>query len=115
MVQGNRLPALRWLAVVVGFIGVVMIMRPGSDIFTPYSLLPLGAALGYSLSTVCVRLFDEHNPTALLNMYASVGALVGALVIVTATAGYRPVESASDWSLLLLMGLVGGFAVLAIS
>ena len=104
----------RWLAVVIGFVGVVFIMRPGSEIFSPYSLLPIGAALGYSLSTVCVRLFDEHNPTALLNLYASVGALVGALVIVIASSGYRPVESAMDWGLLVLMGLVGGFAVLAL-
>jgi len=104
----------RWLAVIVGFLGVVVIMGPGTEIFTVYSLLPIGAALGYSLSTVCVRLFDEHNPTALLNMYASVGALVGALVIVTATGGYREVETLGDWALLLCMGLVGGFAVLAL-
>ncbi|HUV20355.1 MAG TPA: DMT family transporter [Gammaproteobacteria bacterium] len=104
----------RWLAVIVGFVGVVMIMGPGSAIFTPYSLLPIGAALGYSLSTVCVRLFDDHNPTALLNMYASAGALFGALAIVFATTGYSEVQSLQDWGLLLGMGLVGGFAVLAL-
>ena len=104
----------RWLAVIIGFVGVVVIMGPGTDIFTVYSLLPIGAAFGYSLSTVCVRLFDEHNPTPLLNMYASVGALLGALVIVTATSGYRDVETLADWGLLLCMGLVGGCAVLAL-
>ena len=104
----------RWLAVIIGLVGVVVIMGPGTDIFTVYSLLPIGAAFGYSLSTVCVRLFDEHNPTPLLNMYASVGALLGALVIVTATSGYRDVETLADWGLLLCMGLVGGCAVLAL-
>jgi drug/metabolite transporter (DMT)-like permease len=104
----------RWTAVIIGFIGVLMIMGPGTDVFTPYSLLPIGAAFGYSLSTVCVRLFDDHNPTALINMYSSAGALVGALAIVSATAGYRPVESLQDWGLLLCMGLVGGIAVLAL-
>ena len=104
----------RWLAVIIGFVGVVMIMAPGTEIFTLYSLLPIGAAFGYSLSTVCVRLFDEHNPTALINMYASAGALLGALAIVFATTGYSEVESLQDWGLLLCMGLVGGFAVLAL-
>jgi drug/metabolite transporter (DMT)-like permease len=104
----------RWLAVIIGFIGVLMIMAPGSEVFTPYSLLPVGAAFGYSLSTVCVRLFDEHNPTALLNMYASAGALLGTLAILFATTGYQEVESLQDWGLLLCMGLVGGFAVLAL-
>ena len=104
----------RWLAVIIGFVGVVMIMGPGTEIFTPYSLLPIGAAFGYSLSTVCVRLFDEHNPTALINMYASAGALFGTLAIVFVTTGYNEVESLQDWALLLCMGLVGGFAVLAL-
>lgn len=104
----------RWLAVFIGFVGVLMIMAPGSEVFTPYSLLPIGASLGYSLSTVCVRLFDEQIPTALINMYASIGALLGALVIVVSTTGYLQVESAQDWLLLITMGFVGGFAVLAL-
>jgi drug/metabolite transporter (DMT)-like permease len=104
----------RWMAVTTGFVGVLMIMRPGSDLFTAYSLLPIVASLGYSLSTVCVPLFDDEVPTALLNMYASVGALFGALLILFATTGYLGVDSAADWLLLLAMGLVGGFAVLAL-
>jgi drug/metabolite transporter (DMT)-like permease len=47
-------------------------------------------------------------------MYASAGALFGAMAIVFATTGYREVESLEDWALLLGMGLVGGFAVLAL-
>lgn len=104
----------RWIAVITGFIGVLMIMNPGSDLFTAYSLLPIVASLGYSLSTVCVPLFDDEVPTALLNMYASIGALFGALLILFATTGYLGVDSATDWLLLLAMGLVGGFAVLAL-
>ncbi len=42
------------------------------------------------------------------------GALFGALAIVFATSGYQPVESLHDWGLLICMGLVGGFAVLAL-
>ena len=104
----------RWLAVFLGFIGVLMIMAPGSELFTPYSLLPIGAAMGYSLSTVCVRLVDDNVPTGLINMYASVGALMASLTILFATTGYLGVESAFDWLLLLAMGLVGGCAVLAL-
>ena len=104
----------RWMAVFIGFVGVLMIMAPGSEVFTLYSLLPIGASLGYSLSTVCVRLFDQQIPTALINMYASIGALFGTLAIVVATTGYLPVESAQDWLLLIAMGFVGGFAVLAL-
>ena len=111
---GHRVGLWRWLAVLIGFAGVLLIMAPGTEVFSPYSLLPLGAALGYSLSTVCVRLFDDPVPTPLINMYASVGALAGALVMLFSTSGYQPVERAQDWVLLLAMGLVGGCAVLGL-
>ena len=97
---------------VVGFIGVLLIMAPGSEVFTLYSLLPVGAALGYALSIVFVRLMDDRDPTALINLYASVGALAGSLIILFGTTGYQEVTSALDWALLLAMGLVGGCAVL---
>jgi len=104
----------RWIAVIIGFVGVLMIMGPGTELFTLYSLLPIAASLGYSLSTVCARLFDDDVPTALINMYASVGALSGTLLILFSTSGYQEVDSASDWLLLVAMGLVGGFAVLGL-
>ncbi len=112
-ILGHRFGAWRWFAVVVGFAGVLLIMAPGGELFTPYSLLPLGAAFGYSTSTVCVRLIDDAVPTALINMYASVGALLGSTTLMAATSGWVGVESADDWLLLIAMGVVGGFAVLS--
>ncbi len=104
----------RWAAVIVGFIGVLLIMGPGNELFTPYSLLPIGAALGYSLSTVSVRLFDDEVPTALINMYASIGALAGSLTIMALTTGFLEIERTTDWLLLFSMGMFGGFAVLSL-
>lgn len=110
----HRVGLWRWLAVGCGFLGVLIIMAPGSEVFTLYSLLPIGAALGYSFSTVCVKLMDDQVPTALINMYASAGALIGSLIIFFSTTGYHEVESNRDWLLLLTMGMVGGFAVLGL-
>lgn len=113
-ILGHHVGIWRWLAVLAGFVGVLLIMAPGTEVFTFYSLLPIGAAFGYSLSTVCVRLVDHHVPTALINMYASVGALIGSLAILFTTSGYQPVATPRDWMLLVAMGMVGGFAVLGL-
>ncbi len=102
----------RWIAVATGFIGVMLIVSPGNEIFTAYAILPIFAAFGYSLSVVSVRLLDNRISTAMLNLYASVGALVGSGLILLVIGGYTSVESTTDWLWLISMGMVGGFAVL---
>ncbi len=101
-------------AVIIGFIGILIVMRPGREIFTPFAVLPIAAAFCYATSAILVRLMDGHVPSATLNIYASIGALLGSIVLLIATADYVPVASAQDWFWIIAMGLVGGFAVLSL-
>ena len=105
----------RWLAVLIGFAGIMLVMRPGSDVFTLYTLLPLGAALSYSCASVSVRLIDTAVPTATINLYSHVGALIGSTALVVATNGYMPVASYIDWLWIFAIGILGGGAVLCIN
>ena len=110
----ERVGSWRWSAVLIGFSGVVLVMRPGSDLFTPYALLPLGAALGYALSAVTVRLVPGSVPSPMLNAYAHVSAFLGATVLTLATTGYVPIATATDWAWIVAMGLCGGTGVLCL-
>ncbi|MEQ8665132.1 MAG: DMT family transporter [Rhodospirillales bacterium] len=110
----TRVGMWSWIAVAVGFSGVLMVMRPGTEIFDVYSVLPLGAALGYALAAVTVRRLDDDVPNATVNLYSTVGALFGATVFVLSTDGYVPVASAHDWMWIVIMGCCGGLAVLAL-
>ena len=58
---GNMVGPWRWFAVLFGFLGIVIIVKPGSDIFSVYALLPVGAAFGYALSSVLVKLFPRSS------------------------------------------------------
>ena len=107
----HKVGGLQWLAVAVGFTGVVLVLKPGTELFTLFALLPIGAAFFYALSSVCVRLFDSHIPTATINLYSSFGALLGSCLLLITTSEYLPVDSKS-WLGLIAMGIVGGFAVL---
>ena len=102
----------RWLAVGTGFLGVLLIMQPGAEVFSPYALLPVAAAFGYALAIVSTKLFVDEVPTVMINMYSAVGALVGSTSMLFATTGYIPIESTTDWLWLVAMGSVGGCAVL---
>ena len=107
----HRVGIWRWAAVLTGFTGVLLIVRPGNEVFTVYAILPIFASFGYSLSVVTVRLLDDRIPTATANLYASVGALTGSSLILLSTQGYSPIASGNDWLWLIGMGTVGGFAV----
>ena len=107
--------ALGGTAVVIGFAGIVLILRPGSEIFTPWSLLPIGAALGYASAAVTVRLITEEVPSSLTNLNSHLGALVGSTVLTLATCGYEPVAILEDWLWIIAMATLGGSGVLRLS
>lgn len=109
---GEKVGWIRWGAVVLGFIGVVWIVRPGSDTFSPAALLPLIAAACYALVGVTARIMDSDVPTPLINLYSSIVALIGAVMLALVSGGFTPLEQTSDIWWLIAMGGFGGSAVL---
>lgn len=103
---------IRWSAVLIGFIGVIWIVRPGSDTFSAAALLPLGAAMCYALVGVTARMMDSDVPTPLINLYSSIVALFGGIILALGTGGFTPLDRASDIWWLIAMGGFGGSAVL---
>jgi drug/metabolite transporter (DMT)-like permease len=111
---GHKVGRWRIFAVLLGFAGVVLVMRPGSDAFSLIAVLPITAAFFYSLSSLSTRFFAKDVPTALIGIYASVGALVAALCLVIFTGNWVALTSVSDWLWFIGMGTVGGCAVLCL-
>lgn len=109
---GEKVGWIRWSAVSVGFIGVVLVMQPGTDTFSAAALLPLAAAALYALVGVTARLFDEEVPTPLISLYSSVTALFASAFIALVWGGFTPVEAWSDMGWIIAMGAFGGTAVL---
>lgn len=111
---GHRVGLWRIGAVLVGFAGVVMVMQPGSDAFTVLATLPIAAALFYSVSSLSTRFFDESDHTALIGIYASVGAATAAGVLVYFFGNWVPMQTVDVWLWFIGMGMVGGCAVLCL-
>lgn len=67
-------------AVLVGFVGVIVVMRPGVDgLFNIYALIPLAGAVGAAFAVISVRRLSQTESTATLLFYqaAFVGLLAG--------------------------------------
>jgi drug/metabolite transporter (DMT)-like permease len=108
----DRVGWVRWAAVVVGFAGVVMVIGPGGDSFSLDALLPVGAAIFYALTAVTARLFDGDAPTPLVNMYSTLAAGVGAIILCLSTSGFTTIAATSDLLWIAAMGGLGGSGVL---
>ena len=98
LVFGERVGVLRWLAVLVGFAGVMVILRPGAD-FTALSLLAVVGLLGFAGRDLATR----AAPKGLSNR--QLGALGFAMLatagaILLAVQGGAVIPDATDFGLL---------------
>lgn len=67
---GERVSRGQWAAVIVGFLGVLIIVHPGGELFTPAVLLPLGSALCFSFYQVLTRRLSGVDSATTSNFFA---------------------------------------------
>lgn len=93
----------RWAAVIIGFIGVMVVLRPGTDSFTIYGLYALIGAAGAGAVMVVIRLLTRtESPTTILS-YQAIG--VGIAVAIPGIWFWEwPTQL--EWILLIAMGLI---------
>jgi len=100
-ILGEQVGIRRWSAVAAGFIGVLIVIRPGGGAFDAAALLPLLSAACWALSMVVTRRMGHHDKPLTTLLYSTVVGLVlssAALPFV-----WRP-ASGADWMLIVAMG-----------
>ena len=68
----------RWTATAVGFVGVLIMVRPGGDVFNPMAFLVIVAAICYALSMLLARQMGHTESAVNLSFYAMITNLAGA-------------------------------------
>ncbi|PVB62769.1 DMT family transporter [Labrenzia sp. 011] len=72
----------RWLAVLVGFLGVLIVVRPGSGTFQAASLFPVATAVLYAFLMISARWVDPRESVWTLMVYlVGAGGLLSALLV----------------------------------
>ena len=66
---GEKVGMRSWIAVFVGLIGVLIMLRPGFGVFNPASMLPLAAALAYSLVQIMTRKMGKGEKASTMVFY----------------------------------------------
>lgn len=84
---GERVGALRWVLVVLGFLGVLIILRPGLDGFSPLSMLTLIAMLGFAGRDLATRAAPPSLSNAQLGVLGFLMFTLSGLIILAVTGG----------------------------
>jgi drug/metabolite transporter (DMT)-like permease len=91
-----------WVAVLLGFFGVMVMLQPGTGLFEPAALLSLLSACMYGTSMLMARKLGTTQPASVLSFYQNAGFFMGALM--TAFTLYLlGIEDASHPSLAFLV------------
>lgn len=104
---GERISRHRWIAVIGGFIGVLIIMRPGSAGFQWALLLPLMAAMVNALRDVMTRRLARTETSISILFWSNIVLMAGGFM--TLPMGWAPV-STQDAFWFLAAGIFNGTA-----
>lgn len=126
---GERVPIYRWIAIIAGFAGVIVMVRPGVQAFEPASLLALYSAFGYAVGQMMGRrLAQRVAPLVIANwqnaVYFIFALVVGIIVQATGFAGEsykslafltRPfvLPTLQDFLVLSAVGVLAAFTMMS--
>jgi drug/metabolite transporter (DMT)-like permease len=105
LLLGDRMDTRRWIAVCVGLVGVLLVLRPsGAGMLTLGGLAAFAAALGYALSVVTIRLMARTDTHA-----ATVVWYIAGMTLISGIAAWPTWRALQwvDWPWLVMVG-VGG-------
>lgn len=91
-----------WIAIFIGFIGVLIILRPTSSIFDPKALLPLLGAFVLGLYQVVTKKVSEHDTTETSLFYTSI---IGIFIMSLLASNFWNPVSSSSYILFFIIGI----------
>ncbi len=109
---GEKVGIYRWLAVLVGFFGILVITEPGINELNIYYIFPIIFCLGLSYVAITLRQLTSTDPAWLISFYFSLSITL--LSIITIPSGWV-MPSFNHFILLSLIGIFGGVSNLWLS
>lgn len=106
MVLGESVGVYRWSAVAVGFLGVLVMLQPGTAEFSIYSLASLAGAAGAAAVMICLRILAQHDSADTILSWSSIG--IGLAMAIPGIYLWQW-PSAYEWALLAGLAIASYF------
>lgn len=112
--MGEQVGWRRWSAIFVGFVGVLLIIRPGLAGFDPYALFVLVAVFGVALRDLVTRRIKASVPSTVVSFQGFLALVVSGTLLLLSTPGELQVLNPVEWSMVLggvLFGVLGYYGI----
>jgi len=109
---GERVGMRRTSAILVGFLGVLVMVRPGGDGFTPVSLIMLLGAFLYAIAAIAVRRMSATESSAAIVFYFALTSVVASALTLPWSWS---LPSPGQFACLAAIGLIGGLAQISMT
>ncbi|MCC2610009.1 DMT family transporter [Neorhizobium petrolearium] len=83
----------RWTAISVGFLGVLLIIRPGPEGFTPAALLAVAACFFTASRDLTTRRITADIPTLTVTLFTSFANTVVGVILIAPMGGWQPIST----------------------
>lgn len=104
---GEQVGPRRWLAITAGFVGVLIIVRPGLEGFSAYALYVLLCVACCAFRDLATRRIDSNVPSTFVSMLTAAAITLCGAFLVPVTGGWQPLTSS-------LIAILVGAAVLVL-
>jgi len=110
----EKVPLWRWIAVIAGFLGVVIMMRPGSGVLDLGGVFALVGGFFYSFSLILVRKLSHHHQDSSTLIVGTFTLMSALLTLPFLPFVWQPMET-EVLVKLVLIGILGGTAQFAMT
>ena len=111
-ILGEKVRIRRWLAVIVGLIGVMVVIQPGSTMLSLGHLAALVAAIGGSFASIIVRKIGQEERSVVLLLYPMLANFALTAMILPFVYQPMPIQHLGLLALMSILGWAGGVIII---
>ena len=100
----EKVRLIRWLAIFFGLTGVIIVLKPGTELFTYYSFFPILFCIGFATISIAIKKLSKTEPDYLIALYFTLVLILFGLI--SFSMGWKKIDIA-DIHYLIIIGLSG--------
>ena len=100
----EKVRLIRWLAIFFGLTGVIIVLKPGTELFTYYSFYPILFCIGFATISIAIKKLSKTEPDYLIALYFTLVLILFGLISIS--MGWKKIDI-SDIHYLIIIGLSG--------